>query len=197
MHQDTHLVILEGRGCNRFLRSWAGRFPHRTILNVSSFPDHVACHRNRVFKWFLENSDLPYLICMDDDVVPVAQTDAFVDAQGDVIGTRAWANTGREMHPHEFSMTALKVHRRVIEAIKPPWFAFTFTDDGAAQVQCECLYFHEKVQEAGFAINIVGAVGHRFPVTVVPPDGDGDAGKAKFLFDGDVDQFIKSKNSRR
>lgn len=197
-YDNSHLVILEGRGCNRFLRSWAGRFRHRTILNVSDFPDHVACHRNRVFKWFLSKSELPYLICVDDDVVPVPQTEAFVAAEGDVIGTRAWANTGSEMHPHAFSMTALKVHRRVVESVAPPWFAFEFAEDGSALVKCECLYFHDKVKQAGFEVETHGAVGHRFPVTVVPPvEGDSQDGRPRFLFDGDVEQFAKQRANER
>jgi len=129
---------------------------------------------------------------MDDDVVPVPETDAFVEAEGDVIGTRAWANTGDEMHPHDFSMTSLKVHRRVVEAIQPPWFAFTFSDDGAALDQCECLYFAEQVRKAGFTIEKVGAVGHRFPVTVVPPK-NGEGGSPTFLFDDDVELHSKRK----
>jgi hypothetical protein len=34
---------------------------------------------------------------MDDDVVPIAATDAFVRAEGDIIGAKAIAKTGSEM----------------------------------------------------------------------------------------------------
>ena len=194
MLADIQLVILEGRGCNRFLRSWAARFPNRRILNVSDFPDHVAAHRNRVFKWFRDECTAKWLIMMDDDVVPIAATDAFVQAEGDIIGAKAIAKTGSEMHPHAFSMTAVKVHRRVIEAVTPPWFAFMFTPDGVMQELCECLYFHKKATEAGFRTTQAGAVGHRFMVTVVPP-GEGET-RPQLLFDDEVNEGLRSARSK-
>ena len=47
---------------------------------MSDFIDHVAAHRNRVFKWFRDECRQPYLLMMDDDVVPLPETDELLAA---------------------------------------------------------------------------------------------------------------------
>ena len=189
MYPDLQLVILEGRGANRFLRSWSLQFDHRRVLEVSDFRDHVACHRNQVFQWFLDSCRLPWLVLVDDDVVPVPETEELLRSPADFAGARAWGRMGAPLHPETFSMSAVKVHRRVIQAIAPPWFAFTFSPDGQRQEQCECLYFQRKVQAAGFQCVQAGTIGHRFPVTVLPgpPGADG----LHFVFDGELTRRSK------
>lgn len=188
MYPDIQLVIIEGRGMNRFLRTWSGRFDHREVLSVSDLPDHVAAHRNRVFAWFRDKCDRPWLLTMDDDVVPVPETDEVLRSEADVAAARGWGRTGAEMHPgpQEFSMACVKVHRRVVEGLQPPWFQFVFTPDGVRQEMCECQYFAKKVREAGFRIEKVGKIGHRFPVTVLPGDGE-----PEFLFDDEAARWAK------
>ncbi len=103
-------------------------------------------------------------------MVPLSETDELVHKDAPIVATRAWAKTGAESHtgPGEFSMACLKVHRSVVEAIEPPWFAFEYTDDGAAQTSCECGYFARKARAAGFECVHAGKIGHRITVTVVP-----------------------------
>lgn len=187
MYPDIQLVILEGREVNRFLRNWSARFDHRRILSVSGLPDHLASHRNRIFKWFRDECELPWLLTMDDDVVPVLETDELVACQDPVSAPRVWARAGYEMHPEQISMPSVKVHRQVVEAIQPPWFAFSFSEDGTMEELCDCLFFHKKLSEAGYKVTRAGRIGHRFPVTVLPGDGE-----PEFLFDGEVNTMVKT-----
>lgn len=182
---DATLIILAGKECNQYLATWSARFIHKRIVNVP-YPDHIAVRRNLAFKWFRDQCTDPWLIMLDDDIVPVDGTEEFIRAQGDIVGARAWSRKGHESHPMSFSMAAVKIHRRVIEQIPPPWFQFTFNEDGTRLTQCECAYFWRRASEAGFDVIRAGKVGHRFPVTVVPGD-DGP----EFLFDKQTDQTME------
>jgi len=168
MLHDVQLAVLVGRGCNRFLRRWAERFDHRRFFHGSDLPDMLACRRNRIFRWFRDSCELPWLLMVDDDVVPVAETEALLACPADVAAARCVARTGHVAHEHTASAACVKISRRAVAAVRPPWFRFTLSDDGAAQRMCECQYFWRKFHRAGLTPVVAGAVGHRFPVTVLP-----------------------------
>lgn len=180
MISNMCLVVLEGRKCNPFLEEWSEQFETRRMMRAF-FPDHVACMRNQAFKWFRDECTQPWLVMCDDDIVPVDGIEEFLHTDGDIVGARALGRGGHESHQASFTMAAVKVHRRVIEAMQPPWFAFSFSQDGLQLKQCECVYFWRKALDAGFSVVRAGRVGHRFPVTVVPGDT-----QPSFLFDADL-----------
>ena len=181
---DACLVILAGRGCNEFLEEWSQRFAVKWIMKIK-FTDHVAAMRNTALKWFLHERTEPWLVMMDDDIVPLPETEEFIAATGDVVGARNCSRGGNESHRQSLDMAALKIHRRVVEKIAPPWCQFTYTDDGVDVRRCECLFFFRKVIDAGFRVDKAGKVGHRFPVTVVP----GDSGPT-FMLDDAVRKIL-------
>jgi len=170
MYPDIQLAILAGRGVNPHLRRWACRFDHCRVFAGSDLPDLLACRRNAIFKWFRDEcpEELAWLLMMDDDIVPVAETENLLLCDADVVAARAWARTGREAHSHTVSVSSLKVHRRAVRSVEPPWFRFTLSRDGTRREMCECQYFWRKFHRAGFTPVQAGAVGHRFPVTVLP-----------------------------
>jgi hypothetical protein len=171
MHPSIQLAILAGRGTvNPHLRRWAERFDHCRVFHGWDLPDHLACRRNRIFQWFRDEcpQDVPWLLMMDDDSVPVAQTDDLLRCPAEIASARVWARTGGEAHAHTASVACLKISRRAIAAIPPPWFRFTFSADGTRVEMCECLYFWRKSHRAGLTPVQAGAVGHRFPVVVLP-----------------------------
>ena len=178
--KDTCLAILAGRGTNEFLDEWSGRFTRKWMMRIA-FSDHLASMRNHAFKWFRDECTEEWLIMVDDDMVPLPETEALLEAKGDIVGARAAARSGHESHQGSLSMGCVKVHRRVVEGIAPPWFEFAYTADGAEVASCECLYFWRKALDAGFTIVKSGVIGHRFPVTVVP----GEQGPT-FLLDDEL-----------
>jgi hypothetical protein len=190
MWPEIQLVVLAGRETvNPHLRRWAERFDHARTLLGSELPDLLACRRNLVLRWFRDESppQAAWLLMMDDDCVPVAETDELLRCRADVASARVWARTGAEAHPHALSAACLKLSRAAVAAIRPPWFRFTLAPDGTAEQMCECRYFWLKAQRAGFRSVRAGVVGHRFPVTVLPPaDAAAEGGRPRFLFDSEV-----------
>lgn len=187
MWPEIQLVVLAGRETvNPHLARWARRFDHARTFLGSELPDLLACRRNHLLRWFRDECppSAAWLLMMDDDCVPVAGTDELLRSPADVASARVWARTGREAHAHTLSVACLKLSRRAVEAIRPPWFRFTLAPDGTAERMCECQYFWLKAQRAGLCPVRAGVVGHRFPVTVLPPADDG--GRPRFLFDSEV-----------
>jgi hypothetical protein len=168
MHSDVQLMILEARGCNHFLRLWARQFDHHRQLEVSDFRDHMAAHFNRALAWFRDHCTLPWLLLIQDDVVPLPETEALLTCDAALAVAQAWGRAGTEQHPHRFSLACLKMHRKVVQAIPAPWFAFAFSPDGLRQEACECLHFHQRAQAAGFPLVQAGMVGQRQMVTILP-----------------------------
>jgi hypothetical protein len=190
MWPEIQLVILAGRETvNPHLRRWADRFDHARTFFGSELPDLLACRRNVVVRWFRDECppSAAWLLMLDDDCVPVAETDELLRCPADVSAARVWARTGQESHAHTLSAACLKLSRRAVAAIDPPWFRFTLAPDGMAEQMCECRYFWLKAQRAGLRPVQAGVVGHRFPVTVLPPPaGAGQGERARFLFDCEV-----------
>jgi len=175
----VQLAILAGRGVNPHLARWAARFEHCKRFAGSADPGGVPAARNRIFQWFRDECRLPWLLMMDDDCVPVAGTERLLSCAEPIAAARVWARTGRQAHPHTISVACLKVHRQAVERIRPPWFRF-----GRGPGACECVWFFGRACRAGFRPVQAGLVGHRFPVTVLPPE-HGDGGP-RFLFDAEL-----------
>ena len=77
----------------------------------------------------------------------------------------------------------MKVSRRALERIDPPWFAFECSGNGCEVAACECRYFCRKARAAGFHPVKAGAIGHVVPVVVIPPENEDDSCRMKFLLD--------------
>jgi len=98
---------------------------------------------------------------MDDDSVPLAETEPLLRCAADVAGVHVAGRSGKEAHPHCLSAACLKLSRHAVETIPQPWF-------GYPKGGCECSWFFGRAYRAGFRPAKVGLIGHRFPVTVLP-----------------------------
>ena len=178
MCPEIQLAILVRLGSrpNRHLRRWARRFDHWRTWDGAETPAGIPDARNALVRWFLGECDLPWLLMMDQDTVPLAETEPLLRSEAPIAGPRIWGRTGQEAHPHGLSAACLKVRRRVLEAIEPPWFRYV-----PRKGQCECQYFVNRARRAGFRPHKVGLVGHRFPVVVLP-GADGPV----FRFDSEI-----------
>ena len=158
---DIQLAILDGHGINEHLARWSRRFVNPWRLAGPERREGIPEARNRIFRGFRDGSQLTWLLMCDDDCVPVERTEALLKCQDDLAAPHIIAKTGTEAHPRGLTAACMKVHRCVVEAIPEPWF--TWPKRG-----CECQTFAMKAREAGFLLSHVGAMGHRFPVVVIP-----------------------------
>jgi len=175
------LVVLDSdRPMPQALDQWARRFPQRYLASGLCIPSDqpIAERRNAVWERFLSSSNSPaFLLMVDDDQVPVPQTEALFTAPLPrfVAGARYFGKNGEEVHkPDGFvGCGCLMVHRIAAEMIGAD--PFTRQPEEA----CECLAFCRRAQAAGFWPAKVGAIGHRCLVDVLP---EGEAGGYRIRF---------------
>lgn len=181
MNKDIQVVVLDNRAVNPYLLHWLERFKHVRLTSKVcpgefNSLDMVACKRNRAIKWFLNETKLPWLLMLDDDIIPLdgladsPDTWPLIESDKDVTSARFVAKRGNEAHgrPGDVAMAAAKMSRAALKRIKPPWTQFAFNEDGTDRVSCECDYFAAKAKEAGFFPVKAGAVGHIVQACVVP-----------------------------
>lgn len=177
---DIQMVVLAGReSITSELEAFANGFDHRWIARGSELPDHLACRRNAIARWFLEETDRRWLWMLDDDSVPIPETRLLERTDRDVAAAAVIARHGRLAHGHTVSVASLKISRRALVALGLPLFLFRYDREHCRVMECECQYFWRRCMNAArrqgmewLAPCQVGAIGHRFPVTVVP-DADG------------------------
>jgi len=177
--EDIQLAILTARGVNGHLRRWGQRFPHVWLCRGSDSREGIPEARNAIFRRFRDDCGLPWLLMMDDDSVPVAQSEPLLDCREDIAGPHVVARTGREAHAHCLSAACVKISRRAVVEIRDPWFRYSRRPRG-----CECSWFFHRAYRAGFRPVHVGVIGHRFPVVVLPGP--------VFKFDSEIRSMLQS-----
>lgn len=110
------------------------------------------------------------MLMADADMVPIQGTDEILETPADIAACRCIGKSGRESHGEDgvVSEAFLRVSRKALEAIGPPWFTYTLSDDGQSVAVCTGRSFCERARNAGFAPTHVGKVGHLIPMVVVP-----------------------------
>jgi hypothetical protein len=170
---DIQLVVMEGRRVNGLLAAWIRErgFPNVIISHApDGLLDHLTPWRNQVVKDFLAGP-CKWLLMFDDDMVPVADTWPMVESEAGLVGCDY---IGRNQHgdlahtESNVGLGAVKISRRLLEAVPPPWFAFGYSPDGARVQFCECQHFCAKASAAGFPAIRAGRCAHIMPVAVLP-----------------------------
>jgi len=182
---DTLVVVFDKGGVNSYLRAFLPACPY--VLRASDLPvgdgrflDMLASRRNRVVRWFLDNTDLPWLLMLDRDMVVGDNTWPLFTCEYNVAGASYVRDAGVISHDvlGEVGCGCLRVSRVALEKIQPPWFQFTFDSTGENVELCECSYFCLKARSAGYTPTKVGRVGHLITM-LAEPDDDGQVG---FMF---------------
>jgi len=114
-----------------------------------------------MFRWFLAETDLPWLILVDDDGVLTPASRPLLESTADVTTPHVISTAGIEGHPTSFVPTACKFSRRAVEALIDAWIVPKKGD-------CGCNGFHGACIRAGFAPVKAGDIGHIFPVIAWP-----------------------------
>jgi hypothetical protein len=158
----------------------------KTLLLIAAWPDKLVApelivwgmsHRFHLIQWYSKRftecaynlaverlalpSDCDHFVFADRDMRPGPDTEPFLQAEGELVacqfdlgGDDPWKD------PQAMHCGLWRCSRRVLEAIKPPWFLRVFSDKGTRQDKCPCLYFRDKAREAGFKVVRAGWCHH-------------------------------------
>jgi len=187
-YNDIQVVVFDFRGVHRHLRAWLDTMPH--VKRASDIcPDDknslylLAMRRNIVAQWFLEKSDLPWLLMVNDNVIPLPEISGLLDTQADVAGAHFFSRAGHEGHTGDgIAATAcMKLSRTALERIPRPWFKHKYNADQTKRLECECIWFCHQAVKAGFHPLKAGLVAHRIEVALIPPEKPNGECRMKFL----------------
>jgi GT2 family glycosyltransferase len=166
------------------LLKWQKRQPFQLYI-AAEF--EVAQARNKACEVFLQ-TDCSHLVFIDDDVIP--PDDALLrllDCQVDIVGANVpiWrrasgivptaqigdrfvTETQGLVEVDKIGTGFLCIHRRVIEALTPPWFAYTMISKTGTEILGEDYYFCKKAKEAGYKIYLLAdcLCGHIKPLDI-------------------------------
>ena len=140
-----------------------GITPARSDYRDSLKKKQIMCARNTAVRHCALNSHKSYewFVFIDQDVRPTDHTIQFLQLQSDIkccqvemYNKHAWSS------PTAFHEAIWCTSRKVLEAIKPPWFEFKYNADGTDLVDCICGSFRRKALDAGFSISHGGWAEH-------------------------------------
>jgi len=166
------------QGLAGWLFSVEGSTGEKIMLDMHSQQPVDAC-RNKLVTRFLKKSNLEWMLFIDDDIVPwptllnmrelglpVVSALTYTKKGGVPIACAAISrhenmvrfggigeNQDKPVEVVGVGGGALMIHRSVLETIKPPWFRFTYKDNGQT-AQGEDIYFSQKAIKAGFKLHV-------------------------------------------
>lgn len=162
---------------------------------VSDYEIDVA--RNKNIQKFLAE-DVPkgkkYLLMINDDMVPLPESTPILTEDGDLVYLASSSSRGTIEHlgDKNFSSACWRASAELLQSFGPPWFRVGHSGDVCDRTYCDCMYFKDRAQEAGFDAKMVGIVGHRVNI-ILHPDPDNPAGMWKFLWTAGLDYDLLLK----
>lgn len=183
---DALVVVLDKRGINPFLVNWLTRFRHVHLVSDEAPDDKISDEfdsldlvpmmRCRLFKRFLTETRLPWLVMFDGDVIPLDDlaacpaTSPLIRSTKDIASAHFVGRSGREAHgqPGGLAIAAMKISRTALQRIPAPWAAFVFNEDGTKRIMCECDFFAARAKEAGYYPVKAGHVAHVVRAAALP-----------------------------
>jgi len=121
----------------------------------------VECAYNSAVRELALPSKCHHFIFADRDIRPSRRTEPFLQADGplvaceyDIDNNQSWED------PNAMHAGLWRCDRKVLEAIKPPWFKRILGRDGTVEKSCVCNYFRNKALAAGFSVVRAGWTAH-------------------------------------
>ena len=187
-YADIQVVVFDFKGVGRHLRSWLD-----TMANVAYASEIassglgakylIGMRRNIVAQWFLEESTLPWLLMVNDTIIPLPSIKELLDCKADVAACHVFSQAGREGHgaDGDASTACMKISRTALERIPRPWFKWEFNTSHTKVLQCDCGWFCKQAKKAGFLAVKAGMVAHLIKVALIPPQTKDGECRMKFL----------------
>ena len=186
--KDIQVVVFDFKGIREHLRSWLDTMPN--VAYASEIASSglgakylIAMRRNIVGRWFLDKSSLPWLLMINDTVIPLPSIKGLLDCKADVAACHVFSRAGGEGHggQGDASTACIKVSRTALERIPRPWFKWDFNADHTKVVKCDCAWFCQQAKQAGFHPIKIGTVAHVMEVALIPPATEAGECRMKFL----------------
>jgi len=160
--------------------------PSKTMLLIAAWPDRLVApelvvwgmaHKFRRVHWYSQRfvecayntavlklalpSDCDHFVFADRDMRPGPDTEALLQVEGDLVACKyEVSNNESWADPQTMHCGLWRCTRKVLEAVKPPWFQRVLSDDGTHERVCVCLYFRDKARAAGFQVVRAGWCDH-------------------------------------
>lgn len=198
MNLDKIQIVVSSRGgpmC-RPLQLWLASLPVKWRYGSPDYRMEAA--RNQNVDYFLKR-DVPrgkkYLLLLDDDMVPVIDTNRIISADGDLIYCGYADREGSRGHhgDGDFGVACSRISASLLRRMEPPWFKLGYneewidlkTDDAGnfigghppmtVRLHCDCWWFLQQAKQLGAEPKMVGIVGH-LQQCVIFPDPDSKLG---------------------
>jgi hypothetical protein len=156
---------------NKALGEWLRRLAVAgAAVRDSSFSPRVDLTRNReVGRWLIEERTA-YLLMVDADMRPVAETDAVLVEAGDCVACAAVDQAGRviDWRTQGIPTGCLRLSRALMERMPEPWFEYRLAPGLRSVVAGEAATFSARLQALRVKPRIVGRVGHRMDIVALP-----------------------------
>lgn len=140
-------------------------FPHFVEIAPDAqgaYQPVVAMRNQAIRDIVLTNKTFEHFVFFDNDLAPDGRIHAMFEVEADIVGaTYALARPESWLRPDDVHCGALMFHRKVVEAMKPPYFQHIYTPDGMELAQCDCGYFRDKAKALGFTIARAGWSDHQ------------------------------------
>ena len=152
------------------------------VVRASSVAPRVDLVRNReVGRWLAEDAT-KYLLMVDSDMVPLAETNALLIEPGDALWCPYVDQAGKVIDPQANGVGTgcMRISRGLAEAVPEPRFEYVLGADGRTVVKSEAFTFTEKAAAAGFTFRAVGRAGHLMRLVALPPGPGHEAVEWKF-----------------
>lgn len=139
------------------------RFPVKNVI-FNTTKCSLLEMRNRAVRDFLNQSifrKYEHFVWFDDDLRPDVRTDDMFRVEADVVGCRFEARSEASWQlPDDVHCSAIRFHRKVVAAMKPPYYQDKYSSEGYSREACECQWFRDRARELGFTIARAGYAGH-------------------------------------
>lgn len=126
--------------------------------------DQVHVMRNKALRDIVLGvaKNVEWFAFLDNDLLPDERLDPLWTAPGDIVGAKyVLQNPNSFADPNVVHGGAMRFHRKVVEAMKPPYFNYIYNNDVTELVGCECIGFCRQAVELGFKINRAGFSDHK------------------------------------
>lgn len=162
------IPCLPSRMLDADLAKWVyGHFPAGNIKFVMPASDGryppVVPMRNMVARDVLAGAkDFENIVFFDNDLRPDHRLEPMFQISADVCGAMyATDNPSAWLMPDSIHAAAMRFHRRVLEALQPPFFMHKYDEEtGTRMTCCDCGYFVQKAKAAGFSVARAGYSDH-------------------------------------
>jgi len=137
----------------------------------SSYDYDVGEVRNQAVRRFL-HEDIPagkrHLLLIDDDIVPLPESEAILSAEGELVYCGSVGPFGTRGHygDGDFGENCCRMSHRLLQRMAYPYFKTEYRE--GVRVACDGRRFRDQAAANGIPSQMVGIVGHQQTCILVP-----------------------------